>query len=160
MLRQELSGLGTPDVCSDLASLSRAFQHFIIRNLPSSQRLLPTPLEREDNRSLFCYGVWLYNSLLSQTSPFGANVSFSFSLFSYFLAFFSFLLNLLWTLFSGISQPISTGHLCHQGAESGCWCLQAWIGLPPNYLWGLIISIMVPLNQLCNPALPHSCNFC
>lgn len=128
MLRQELSGLGTPDVCSHLASPSKAFQHFVIRNLPSSQRLLPTPLETEDSRSLFCDGVWLCDSLLSQTSPCGATISFSFSLFSYFFAFLSFLLNLLWTPFSGISKPVSIGHWCHQGAAGSCWWRQACIG--------------------------------
>lgn len=75
LLRQELPGLGSPDVCPDVASLSKAFQHSTIRKLLISQRLFPTPLGAEDTRSLVCSGVWINDSLLSQMSPFEGNIS-------------------------------------------------------------------------------------
>lgn len=128
MLRQDLSGLGTPNVCSDLASLSKAFQQFIIRSLSSKQRLLPTPLETEDNCFeiavlLLCVSLRFF--LLSNIS-FWRKPLFQFSLFTYFLASpldKASLGSHFWNFSAHFHRVFG-----HQGAAGSCWCLWAWIG--------------------------------
>lgn len=87
------------------------FQHFPIKNLPSSQALLPVSLGTVNNRSLFCYRAPLSQWFIAlSNASCGANTSFSFSPLSHPLAnFHPTLVVSLVSLFSG-RDALKTEH--------------------------------------------------